>query len=66
MEYLKTKCPICGDEKEIEVKEDQLVDYVSGGKLIQDAFPDMNKEDRERLLTGVCPKCWKELMTDGE
>ena len=32
--------------------------------LIQDAFPELSKEDRERLITGICPKCWKELFGD--
>ena len=33
-----------------------------GAPLIQDAFPHINVEEREFLLTGMTPEEWDELM----
>lgn len=30
--------------------------------LIQNAFPNMNAEDREFLMTGITPDAWKEMF----
>jgi len=34
------------------------------GKYVSDAFPDMPVEQRELLITGIHPECWKELGLD--
>ena len=36
------------------------------GKLIQDAFPFLNADQREFLLTGLTPEAWNELFGDEE
>ena len=28
------------------------------GTSIQVAMPDLSENDRERLVTGICPPCW--------
>ena len=33
------------------------------GKMIQDAFKDLNNEQREFLITGITPSEWKEIFT---
>ena len=35
------------------------------GKLVQDAFPNMDKEDREFLLSGITPTEWNQMFRDG-
>ena len=37
-------------------------DWSIGGKLIQDAFPMLNPEEREFLMTGMTEGEWEELM----
>jgi hypothetical protein len=32
------------------------------GQLIQQAFPELSKEEREVLITGFCFKCQKEIF----
>jgi hypothetical protein len=27
--------------------------------LIQDAFPELNKDEREMILSGICAKCYE-------
>lgn len=34
-----------------------------GGMLIQEAFPDLPAEDREFLISGLCPECWNKLFS---
>ena len=37
------------------------------GATIQDAFPELDADQRELVLTGICPKCWNDTMgNDGE
>jgi hypothetical protein len=40
--------------------------YISRKENIQDIFPELSKEDRERLLTGICPHCWNVLFNQEE
>lgn len=42
---------------EIEVPNSGLARR-SSGALIQDAFPDLEPELREQLMTGTHPECW--------
>lgn len=57
-------CPNCGAYKTLLVNKNAYRAWRHGEMLIQDAFPELSKEDRERLITGICPKCWKELFGD--
>lgn len=50
-------CPFCGDIKIVTVYTKDLVAW-DNGALIQRAFPYLSADDRERLKTGICPKCW--------
>ena len=58
---LSCSCPICGDTKEIEVVKKDFIAW-DNGALIQRAFPYLSANDRERLSTGICPKCWDEMF----
>jgi len=52
-----TKCPFCRTETPLTVSERGYRRWVSG-ELIQRAFPELSPDDRERLQTGICPKCY--------
>ena len=36
------------------------------GKYVQDAFNNLNADEREFLMTGITPAEWKETFKDGE
>lgn len=57
------ECPECADVKTINVNFDQFGDWQSG-KLIQSVFPELSEDDRERMISGICPKCWELYETD--
>jgi hypothetical protein len=36
------------------------------GALIQDAFPEVDKETRELIISGTHPACWQKMFGDAE
>lgn len=58
-------CFKCGKTGELKMPSDI---YFAGikkweqGALIQDAFPTLNAEEREQIMTGIHPECWKAIF----
>lgn len=62
-------CPICGTVNYIQMTSDQrrrFSDWKSGKLLIQDALPDFTPDQREMLMTGICPDCWDKIFKEEE
>ncbi len=57
-------CPFCKKEYQKVFPADGYRRYQAGEK-VQDCFPDMSADDREFLITGICPTCW-DLTFGGE
>ena len=57
-------CPWCGAApKTLTVHAAQLDLFLhSRTALIQDCFPNMSNDDRERMKTGICAPCWTSIM----
>lgn len=62
MKEIYTKCPRCGSEKTFMVSDEQYELWKSGKSYIQDILPELSATDRERLITGICGKCWNEIF----
>lgn len=60
-----TRCPMCKQTAEIPLPADGLYEYRKGAH-VQKAFPDMNADDRERLISGTCPSCWNKMFGEEE
>lgn len=60
-----TVCPFCGKGHEIEVNEMDYLDW-KDGELAQEAFPYLSAEDREMLISGICPDCWDSMFGSEE
>lgn len=58
----ETKC-LCGDVKVLQVFKTSLEAW-ENGVLVQDAFPYLDEDDRERLISGTCEACWTKLAMD--
>ncbi len=56
-----TVCPICGHAHEVEVNEMDYWDWKDGA-LVQDAFPYLSANEREILISGICPFCWDNMF----
>ena len=52
-----TSCPFCGRGNEVEVNENDYWDW-QDGELVQTAFPYLSADEREMLISGICPTCW--------
>lgn len=50
---------------DIPVTHEQLAEW-EGGKLIQNAMPNLNVDQREFILTGITPEEWEEVFGGGE
>ena len=55
--HVEVTCPFCSIVHDMYLDAGDFMVW-QHGSLIQDAFPCMATEDRERLITGMCPKCW--------
>lgn len=56
-----TQCPFCGRGNEVEVNETDYWDW-EDGMLAQDAFPYLSANEREMLITGICPTCQNKMF----
>lgn len=66
---IRTKCPCCKKEHVVHLTDDQSMrykEYVGGNGHIQDLLPDLSADDREMLISGVCPACFAALAEDEE
>lgn len=56
-----TRCPMCGCGNFIEVNEDDYDDW-SDGMNTAVAFPYLSANEREMLISGICPTCWGKMF----
>lgn len=60
-----TACPFCGHANEVAVNEADYWDWQDGA-LVQDAFPYLTADEREMLISGICPTCWEKTFGSDE
>ena len=63
------ECMVCGKEttREFDDTEGRFTkgwNAWAGGALIQNAFPFLSPEDREFLMTGMCPECQEQIFRE--
>ena len=60
MFVINTTCPFCGKTTPIQIR--RVADYHAwqNGALAQDAFPYLSADEREMLISGMCPICWND------
>lgn len=54
-------CPVCNEWSSLIVEDDDYKDW-RAGVFIQDAFPYLNINSRELLMTGTHPECWDRMF----
>jgi len=63
------KCTICDEVGIVELTEDQVTRYDRWQKKegrIQDLLSDLDAPQREQLMTGTHPDCWKSQFAEEE
>lgn len=62
---VERRCPICQEVQTIVMTKDQYKRYLrwlDREGCIQDLLPDLDKDDREILISGICPNCWQDMF----
>ena len=59
------RCFHCGCEGEVAVTQEGLAAY-NGGEYAQVAFPELDKDLREQIISGTHPKCWEAMFAFDE
>lgn len=62
---IQTICPICGKVSYIDVPFEGYLAYMQGEPIIK-CFPSLSADEREMLISGVCPQCWDEMFPPEE
>ena len=58
-------CVFCGEMHEIWVSADDYWDW-EPDMHVQDVFPYLSPEEREMLISGICPDCWEKMFPPEE
>lgn len=67
MFVINTTCPLCGKITPVQIRRvADYRDYMLNGKLAQDAFPYLSADEREMLISGICPTCWDNMFPPEE
>src|SRR5947209_115043 len=58
------ECTCCHEDIEIRNLDVQaLTEWMTGDKLVQDAFPNMPAPERELFISGTCPECYARMLS---
>lgn len=57
-------CPNCGTLQRVECDADGYEKWCNGEGLIQDMLPELDPEEREVLISGICPECWNNIFPE--
>ena len=58
-------CKKCKEVNEIQVDLEKFIAWQQG-ELIQNALPELDADQRELLISGICPKCWDKMFPSDE
>ena len=59
-------CMYCGKDDQYTIRYDKWIEWQEEGKYIQDVFPNIADSEREFMLSGTHPECWKQLFQETE
>ena len=60
------ECPICHHANEVMVNEEDYLAWAFDGELVQNAFPYLSADEREMLISGICPTCWDKMFDEDD
>ena len=56
-------CPFCKKTHTVNVNSADYVRFLRRECLVQDCFPYLKAEEREMLISGICPDCWNKTFS---
>lgn len=65
---LQVECRLCNTIHTLKVAEDDAYEYYASPnrRFVQDIFPYLNEDERELLISNICPECWKKMFGSDE
>lgn len=63
---IEVRCRECGEYKTLEVDSWAYYEWKERQILAQDAFPHLDADDRELLISNTCGQCWNNLFNEEE
>ena len=57
------RCPVCKEQSTVMVTDEGYMRW-AGGELIQNAFPELDVDTRELLISGTHKDCWDALLDE--
>ena len=61
---LQAWCKHCKKLFYFMVNDEDFLEYMTGEKLVQEAFPYLTAGERELLLNQMCEDCWNKMFAD--
>lgn len=59
---VRTQCPVCGTERIVSVDPERYAKWMANEGVIQELLPELNADEREALMTGLCSGCWSKMF----
>ena len=59
---VERQCPVCQKFTKVSVNYANYMNYLNRTLLAQEAFPHLDPQFREVLITGIDPICWEDLF----
>lgn len=59
------RCPLCGKVHNVTVDKAGFERWILGVS-VKSAFPYLSADEREILLSGICPECWGSMCAFDE
>lgn len=63
---VQTVCPDCKGMTPIHINSFGSLHAWQKGAPIQEALSELSDNEREALMTGICPKCWSGMFGEDE
>jgi len=55
-------CIECGESHTIQAKSFDFIRWEKGEENIQNIFPYLSTDDREMMISNICPKCFDKFF----
>jgi hypothetical protein len=59
---MNIKCKYCNIDHDLDITEWQVARH-NNGELAQNVYPNLNREERELLISGTCGNCWDKMFS---
>ena len=63
---LEVDCVKCGSTTNLVIEQDDLKRYTNKEGSAQKIFSYLSPEERELIISGICPTCWNKIFKNNK